>query len=60
VEAACKLFYEVIHYLAKIFQYAIHQVFANFKMMSKTRMKTEILDRNLHAALGEQLLFARL
>jgi hypothetical protein len=47
--------YKVIHYLAEIFPYAIHEVFANFKMMSKTRMKTEILDRNLHAALREQL-----
>jgi hypothetical protein len=38
-----KSFYVVIHYLAGIFQYAVHYIFANFKIISNTRMKTEIL-----------------
>jgi hypothetical protein len=57
VEATCKLF-EPIHYLADIFQFAIHYGLAKFKMMSNIRLKSEIFDRNLHAAIGEQLSFA--
>ncbi len=33
---------KVIHYLAEFFQYAVHYIFANFKMMSNTCKKTEI------------------
>jgi hypothetical protein len=58
VEATCKPFDEVIHYLAEIVQYAVHYVFENLKMMSNTHMKAEIFDRNLNAAIGEQLSFA--
>jgi hypothetical protein len=55
VEATCKPFYEVIYYLAVIFHYAVHCIFASFKMMFNTRMKTEIIYWNLHAANEEQL-----
>ncbi len=33
---------KVIHYLAEFFQYAVHYIFANFKMMSNTCKKTDI------------------
>jgi hypothetical protein len=49
-----------MHYLAEIFQYTVDYVFANFRMMSNTGMKTEIFDRNLHVAIGEQLSLAQM
>jgi hypothetical protein len=55
VEDASKPSYEVIYYLAEIFQYIVHYIFSNFKIMSNTRIKTEIFDRNLHAAVRELL-----
>jgi hypothetical protein len=58
VEAACTPFYDIIRSLAKIFQYAVHYIFAIFKMVSNTRMKIEIFDRNLQVAFGEQSSFA--
>jgi hypothetical protein len=39
---------------------AVHYVFANFKMMSNTRMKSEIFNRNFHLDIGEQLTFAEM
>jgi hypothetical protein len=53
VEAACKPFDEVIHYLAEIFQFYVPYIFANFKMMSNTGIKTDIFYRKLQAAIGE-------
>jgi hypothetical protein len=46
--------------LAEIFQNAVHYVFENLKMVPNTHMKTKIFDKNLHAAIGEQLSFARM
>jgi hypothetical protein len=56
VDTACKPFYEVIHFLVKIFQDAVHYVFPNFKMMFNNHLKTENFHRNLHVAVGELII----
>jgi hypothetical protein len=45
--------YEVIHYLAEIFEYAVD--YGTFMQISNDVMRTYILNRNLHAAIGKQL-----
>jgi hypothetical protein len=43
VEATCKLFYEVIHYLAKFFEYAVHYIFQVSKGYPTPALKLKFL-----------------